>query len=73
MSSVTIVFDTEDISKECLENWVDDCIERGKITASFVSKVLINNKTYLDRDEILNYQTTINKLKEKIVGDKLEY
>ena len=63
MTTITIVFDTEDVSEESLSNYADALIDRGLISAGVVSKILINNKKYMDRKDIIKHQKLFNRLK----------
>lgn len=56
MTSVTIVFDTEDVSDEAARNWVDALVQDGLISGSVVDRVLVNNVVYCDREGIVAHR-----------------
>ena len=71
MTSITIVFDNDMSSREGLENWADALIEENLINAGHVSRVLINNKEYLNRKDISNMEKFFNNLKKIGVKDEI--
>lgn len=64
MTSLTIVWDNEDVSSESLENWCETLIQNKLLTAGFVDKILINNKLFMNKTDIRKHEKLLERLEK---------